>query len=96
MRIIMYTKYDISICGLLQVTRVLAWQVKAKRSGVPVLRDIPLVKYLFSTRTEVETNSEMYRTVSGADLVDESLDLDLLGKVPKEKGTKDSADPKDD
>lgn len=28
--------------------------------------------------------SELYRSVSGADLVDEDLDLSLLGDVPKE------------
>jgi hypothetical protein len=130
---------------------------RSGRSGVPVLRDIPLIKYFFSTRREVETNtaivilltprdpafmdqrnrrslaqfvarreamleaqqgtdedirryrerysdwyrippnryashfflaetSELYRSVSGADLVDEELDLSLLGEVPKEKG----------
>lgn len=129
---------------------------RSGRSGVPILKEIPLIKYLFSTRTEVETNtaivilltprdpafmdrrnrrslaqfvdrreamleahkgtkedirryrkrypdwyqippnryashfflaetSEMYRTVSGADLLDEELDLHLLGEVPKGK-----------
>ena len=35
-------------------------------------------------------NNEAYRAVSGADLVDESLDLDLLGDVLSQEGSEDN------
>ncbi|MEN8166251.1 MAG: tetratricopeptide repeat protein [Pseudomonadota bacterium] len=129
---------------------------RTSHSGVPILREIPLIKYLFSSTTTVETNtsviilltprdpafmgernrrslasfiqlrrdylkaqqgteedmrqfeernpnwrslppnrfashffltrtSELYRRVSGEDIIEEDLDLDLLGNIIKDK-----------
>ena len=71
-----------------------AEDIRRYRERYPDWYKVPPNRY--SSHFLLTETSEMYRTVSGADLVDESLDLDLLGKVPKEKGTKDSADPKND
>jgi tetratricopeptide (TPR) repeat protein len=130
---------------------------QTRRSGVPVLKSIPIIKYLFSTKSTAVSdlgliilltprdpaywdeqnqkaigefvekrrayvqatqgtaedmqrfkerypdwdklapnrfashfflmeNSDIYRRASGMDLATESLDFDLLGKVPKQKG----------
>ena len=40
----------------------------------------------FASHFFLTKNSEVYRAVSGVDLAQEDLELDLLGKPPKKKG----------
>jgi Flp pilus assembly protein TadD len=158
---VLFDKVNVSGESILELDQTLILSGVSQResrtifSGVPILRSIPGLRYFFSNRTEVETNtavlilltprdpyfvdeqtrraraefvqmreafvaarlagpgamerfrtrypdwrrpppnhfashfflartSEIYRTVSGEDLVDDRLDLDLLGDVMKE------------